>query len=151
MPTYLMDWPWALFMVIAKAKQTGNWWQLSSIRRDSAKGSNVILGIKTTLPALSPPNMWHLRTIVLTSNNTMHVPLQRSLLGSRLQSNVRGHPGLRTICAKGSPKALRELRNSTGYMWELLLLTLSTLLWIDSSPGNLRRYNWADGQSLYLD
>ena len=91
------------------------------------------------LPALSLPNMWHLRTIILTSNNTMYVPLQRPLLGSRLWSNIRGHPGFRAIHAKGSPEALRELRNSTGYMWELSLLTLSTLIWMDSSPGNLRR------------
>ena len=149
MPTYLMDWHWALFMVIAKAKQTGNWWQLSSIGRDSAEGSNVILGMKTTLPGLLPPNMQHLRNIVLTFNNTMHMLLQRLLLGSRLRSNMRGHPGFRAIHAKGSPETLRELRNSTGYMWELSLLTLSTLIWMDSSPEDKiemmdRSYIWTN-------
>ena len=44
----------------------------------------------------------------------MHVPLHRPFPGSRLQSNIRGQPGLRARCAKGRPKALRELRNLTG-------------------------------------
>ena len=86
--------------------------------------------------------MQHLRTIILTFNNTIWVPLQRPFAGSRLQSNMREHPGLRARHAKGSPETLRELRNSTGKRWELSLLTLSTLIWIDSSPGKISRIDW---------
>src|ERR1700691_3528137 len=101
-------------MVITKARRTGNW-RRKRLTGRSSEGSIVILGMKTTFPAYSPPNMRHLKTIGLTSNKIMRVPLQRPLVGSMLRSNIRGHPGLRARRARGRPEALIELRNSVGY------------------------------------
>jgi hypothetical protein len=44
----------------------------------------------------------------------LHRDTMRPLEGSMLRSNMRGHPGLTMRCTKGSPEALRELRNSVG-------------------------------------
>src|SRR5882762_11573152 len=105
----------------------------------SSEGSIVILGMKTSFPACLPPKMRHLKTIGLISNKIMHVPLQRPLVGSRLQSNIRGHPGLRARCARGSPEALIELRYSVGYKVALSPRTVSALIRTDCSPGKESR------------
>jgi hypothetical protein len=49
-PTCLTDWPCDLFMVIAKARRTGNCLRRSGIGRVSLEGVNEIRGISTLFP-----------------------------------------------------------------------------------------------------
>jgi hypothetical protein len=70
-----------------------------------AEGSNVIRGIKTTVPAnfASLLIILHLNTCALASSKISHVPLQSPIDTSRLCRSIRGQLGLSASLERESP------------------------------------------------
>jgi hypothetical protein len=88
-------------MVMANARQMGNWRHENRTGRSSTEGSMAMRGMKTVFPACEPPKIQHSNTRCLIAKRIMRVPLQRLFSGSRLRRSITGHPGFNARWARG--------------------------------------------------
>jgi hypothetical protein len=112
-PTVGNVWPYALLIVIAKLKRTGNCFLLNFKGSDkSLDGDNGILGMKSLSRACVPLTISSSNICLLTALTTKQVPLHKPQRGSRLWRRIRRQLILILSSCGGKPLGVMELRKS---------------------------------------
>jgi len=90
-PTFWIVWPWALFIVIAKQRRTGNYFRMNLNGYPSFSGADSwILGRNTCFVAEWPLDISACRTFWEKPRHIIRVPLHKPLEGSKFLSNMMG-------------------------------------------------------------